>query len=102
MINRLKTWWNKQIVARVKHVALSVFILVLLFASFQYQVSAQSAAREHAVCVSRVEGRDDLRAVLFYVVDLSDVIPNGKAASYTANRVDYINRAYPSLDSADC
>lgn len=70
------------------------------------QDSASAAQRgfdaqqsQYDACVTKVHTRADIRAVLFAMVDLSDVFPGSAlAGQYTTTRVALINQRYPMLD----
>lgn len=101
---RVRDWMEKVIDVKVKAVLLTGFLATFTVVAFQYQVSAINADRFADGCEAKVNARDDLRDVLFHVVDLSDVLPGSEAAqAFTLNRIEYINEKYPALDAAvDC
>lgn len=98
-----KTWMNFVVVVKRKALVLTFVVLGIVGAAFQYQTSSLSALADCHQKQTRVEGRDDLRAVLFYAVDLSDVLPNDSGAQlYTMNRTAFINDKYPALAPVEC
>ncbi len=106
----LREWWNRIVPLRIKYLVTVAACVVVLVAAFQWQTSKLSEIRQAdfkrsqtTQCYSRVESRDDLRAILFYVVDLTDIIPDSEAATlYTLNRTTFINHNYPALSDATC
>lgn len=116
-LSHFRTWLNQVIDVRRKAVAYLMFVLFMLSVGFQYQTNALSNARvhdvetsQHETCVNRVKTRDDVRAVLFSIVDLTDlfdpdtITPKGQAFidNYQATRTALIEAKYPALDAADC
>ncbi len=98
MWRRFRLWMEKVIDVKVKAVLLTGALATFTVVAFQYQVSSLSKDRFESVCDTRVLAREDLRAVLLYVVDLSDMFPDDHIAEeYTASRVSYIEERYPSL-----
>lgn len=101
---RLKRWFflTPFTVNRAK-VCVAVAAGVLTIASFNHQVASQATESRRNQCIARVDSRSDLRSVLLYVVDLSDVLPlSSYASNYTMRRTDYINSAFPALNPDDC
>lgn len=101
---RFRLWTEKVIDVKVKAILLTGVLATFTVVAFQYQVSALSAERFASVCDAKIQAREDLRSILFYVVDLSDVFPDEPLADrYTESRVDYIEQKYPSLvNDRDC
>lgn len=77
---RVRDWMEKVIDVKVKAVLLTGFLATFTVVAFQYQVSAINE-KYPAVCEAKVNARDDLRDVLFNVVDLSDVLPGSYGSS---------------------
>lgn len=109
-LDRIAKWWNRQVVVRIKALIYTATVITILTVSFQVQNYQLNAARiqdvedrQDQVCTTRIQSRKDLREILFYVVDLSDVLPDNQAAvMYTKNRKQFINNTYPELTKADC
>lgn len=108
--NRLRVWLNHVVDVKRKFLIQLAVLTLLLIVSFQFQTAQISNARvedveasAHEACVTRVETRLTIRDILFYVVDLEDVLPdNPDAQAYTTKRVDYVNSRYPELNKDDC
>jgi hypothetical protein len=102
MISRVRSWLNQIVVVKRWALAITLAVMVMLVGAFYYQTQAIQRNQRQAECVARVEVRDDLRSVLFKVVDLSDLTTSHGAVQYQKNRVDYINAKYPALPIASC
>lgn len=116
-VRPLREWWNRVVPLRVKYLVITSVCVLILVGAFQYQTSrlasdraADLKANQTTQCVSRVDSRNDLRDILFRIVDLSDlfdpatITPQGQAFvdNYKNNRIVYINDKYPALDGAHC
>jgi hypothetical protein len=108
MISRVRSWLNQIVVVKRWALAITLAVMVMLVGAFYYQTQAIQHNQRQAECVARVEVRDDLRSVLFKVVDLSDLFtaggkkPSAGVIAYTRNRVDFINEKYPALPISKC
>jgi hypothetical protein len=102
MISRIRSWLSQIVVVKRWALAITLAVMVLLVGAFYYQTQAIQHNQRQAECVARVEVRDDLRAVLFKVVDLSDLTTSHGAVQYQKNRVDYINAKYPAIPISQC
>lgn len=102
-IARTRTWMNFVVVVKRKALVCTFIVLTIVGTAFQYQTSALGRLADCHQAQSRVEGRDDLRAVLLYAVNLTDVLPNDQGAMlYTQNRTAFINDKYPALKPVEC
>jgi len=127
-MTRIRSWWNAILILRVKHAATNVAVIVLLVVGFQVQNARLNAAdiknnkanidaieasialhhyeddvHAYSDCTHRVSGRNDLRIVLFSMVDLATVFPDSPTAIlYTQHQKALIESAYPPLDKSDC
>lgn len=104
---RVRRWFLQQpIVLNRAKVFVAIAAGVFTIASFNHQVSAQADVAVHNQCLARVDGRNDLRASLLFIVDLSDLIPGGvanpKVIEYTTTRTHFINASFPALNPDDC
>lgn len=96
-------WWhgpgNRLLPLKLKYVCICLLVAMAVTTAFWLQTSAIAQAQ----CRQRVEGRGDLRAVLFKMIDLDDVLPDDPGALlYTLNRTSFINDKYPALNPDNC
>jgi hypothetical protein len=105
-----KAFWNRVVPLRIKYLIITAACTLILVVSFQVQTTRLADARSADLkdnqtqqCYARVNSRDDLRSILFYVVDLNDVLPDDQGADlYTRNRTTFIDHNYPALSKAQC
>lgn len=102
MISCVRTWLSQIVVVKRWALAITLAVMVLLVGAFYYQTQAIQRNQRQAECIARVQVRDDLRSVLFKVVDLSDLTTSVGAKKYQENRVNYINEKYPALPIQSC
>lgn len=87
----LRAWWNKKIALRIKGIVYTMFVTGILIVGGQYQIAHANQVNLDRVCETRATGREDLRKVLYSIVDLSNLFPDGEptdgAKAYTESRV---------------
>lgn len=84
----VRQWLNIRLDVRRKHALLALSSLMFTVVGFWHQ----SAVQAESACNTSNEARANLKAVMLYMVDLTDVLPNDKSALlYTTNRKFYIN-----------
>lgn len=99
MIKKIRSLWNRSVVTKVKHFVLALFFVIFTLTGFWYQNRQIS----HRQCLNRIESRHDLRETLFFIIDLSDILPhNSDAEHYTEVRHKYIDKTWPELNKGSC
>ncbi len=101
-IKRIRAWYNRALVVRIKALIITTGILLGLVFAFQWQIDSINHDRAVAQCLSRKAAANESRGVLLQIVDLSDIIPEGTEVSqpildYIANRQKLINDTYDKI-----
>lgn len=99
MIKTIRALWNRSVVTKVKHFVLAIFFIIFTLTGFWYQ----NKEARHQQCLARADSRHDLRETLFFIIDLSDILPhNPDAEVYTNTRHLYIDITWPELKKSSC
>lgn len=100
---RTLRWWRAEpSLYRWKLGVTAIFILLPLVGLY-HQTAAQAAAAAHNLDCTRARNRDDVRAVLFQIVDVRSLFADDAIADlYRTSRVAIIEAALPHLDIPDC
>lgn len=100
---RTLRWWRAEPSLYRWKLGVTAIFIFLPLAGLYYQTNAQAAAATHALDCTRARNRDDVRTVLFQIVDIRSLFDDPTIPElYRTSRVAIIEAALPRLDIPDC